>query len=166
MAEQQTLFDLEPPAAPRPIWERQAGFLSKMHTTWTHTPSGWIIRHCGHPTANFPYYIETQRGSHLYAPNGRGFQRLDLAKARVEQLWAGEPTPATEDLRVYAIVRSERVSNQSQPVASTLEHVTGYKDADKRRNELQQHEDRLHPKRSSWTRTIFCLQLETSMAFD
>jgi len=45
------------------------------------------VLHCGHPTANFPYYIRDVQGERqIYAPNGRGFQRLTEAKQYVEQL--------------------------------------------------------------------------------
>lgn len=54
-----------------------------------HVPSGMVVIHCGHPTANFPYYIQTPRGASIFAPNGRGFQRLALAKEHVERLWEG-----------------------------------------------------------------------------
>jgi hypothetical protein len=48
------------------------------------------VIHCGHPTANFPYYICSAQGETILAPNGRGFQLLALAKARVEQLHKGQ----------------------------------------------------------------------------
>jgi hypothetical protein len=47
-----------------------------------------MVRHCGHPTANFPYYIETLDGRPIYAPNGRGFTKLKDAKQRVEEEYA------------------------------------------------------------------------------
>lgn len=72
------------------LWEKTLG--PSGHQTcgaqYLHTPSGWVVRHCGHPTANFPYYIETPRGRHIYAPNGRGFQLLKDAKQRVEEEYA------------------------------------------------------------------------------
>ena len=83
--EQLTMFANTPTVdvAP-PIWERIASPIGRLSTTYLHRPSGYVVRHCGHPTANFPYYIETPEGANIYAPNGRGFQRLDLAKQHVE----------------------------------------------------------------------------------
>lgn len=79
------LFDLEAPAAPEPVWVRYAGSLGKLDTVHRHTRSGWEVRHCGHPTANFPYFILKPDGERLLNPNnGRGFQRLELAKIYVE----------------------------------------------------------------------------------
>ncbi len=62
---------------------------------WTRTPgpaggscgashahrSGWRVLHCGHPTANRPYYVIAWDGTTHFAPNGRGWQHLRDAKA-------------------------------------------------------------------------------------
>jgi hypothetical protein len=72
-------------AAPKPeVWERHAGALGKLDTFFVHVASGWTIHHCGHPTANFPYYILTPSGERILNGNGRGFQRLNLAKQFIE----------------------------------------------------------------------------------
>ena len=71
------------------VWVRYAGSLGKLDTVHVHARSGWQIHHCGHPTANFPYYIWKPDGERLLNPgNGRGFQRLALAKAFVEAMAA------------------------------------------------------------------------------
>jgi hypothetical protein len=82
---QLSLIDTAPVAPAAPEWERIAGALGKLNTVHIHTSSGWAVHHCGHPTANFPYYILTPDGERIVAPNGRGFQRLQLAKEHVEQ---------------------------------------------------------------------------------
>ena len=84
---QSTLFNLEPLAV-APTWERWGGgsVLGHKDAVYLHIPSGWQVRHCGHLTANFPYYILTPDGVVL-ADNGRGFQRLELAKQHLEKLW-------------------------------------------------------------------------------
>jgi hypothetical protein len=46
--------------------------------------AGYRVRHCGHPTALWPYYGQTPRTDLLTAPNGRGFQTLNQAQAAVE----------------------------------------------------------------------------------
>ena len=78
----------EPPLqeVPDPVWVRYAGSLGKLNTVHSHVPSGWQVHHCGHPTANFPYYILKPDGETVLNPdNGRGFQRLELAKSYVEK---------------------------------------------------------------------------------
>lgn len=37
---------------------------------------GWTVRHCGHPTANFPWYGVRPDGSIVKHKNGRAFQFL------------------------------------------------------------------------------------------
>ena len=81
---QLTLLTLEAAAPVAPIWQRVPGLLGKLDTVHIHTPSGWEIHHCGHPTANFPYVIYKPNGERILAPNGRGFQRLELAKKYAE----------------------------------------------------------------------------------
>ncbi len=48
--------------------------------------AGWIIQHCGHPTANFPYMLYDQDGMPRLAVNGRAHQNLAAAKAAAETL--------------------------------------------------------------------------------
>lgn len=51
--------------------------------TWRHW-SGWIVQHCGHPTALYPWYIETPSGQ----PSGAGtFRHLADAKTEAERLF-------------------------------------------------------------------------------
>jgi hypothetical protein len=47
---------------------------------------GYVIRHCGHPTALWPYYGTTPGGETILAPNGRGFGHLADAQAAMEKL--------------------------------------------------------------------------------
>lgn len=42
------------------------------------------VRHCGHPTALWPWYGLRPDGSMILAPNGRAFQFLQDAKAATE----------------------------------------------------------------------------------
>lgn len=84
---QDSLFNLEPYTV-APTWERWGGggIYGRIDAVHFHVPSGWQIRHCGHPTANYPYYILTPEQI-ILAPNGRGFMRLELAKQHLEQLY-------------------------------------------------------------------------------
>jgi hypothetical protein len=70
-----------------------------MKTDWTRKPgvaggtcgsrhlhsSGWQVIHCGHPTANFPYYVEDTTGKMHLDQNGRGFRLLERAKGYVDE---------------------------------------------------------------------------------
>lgn len=51
--------------------------------------SGWKVIHCGHPTANFPYYLESPEGFSMVAINGRGFRHLIDAKGAAESITSG-----------------------------------------------------------------------------
>jgi hypothetical protein len=83
----QSLLFVNEPQQERPsqVWERVAGSQGKLNTVHIHKPTGWQIHHCGHPTANFPYYILDADGRRILAANGRGFQRLELAKKHTEE---------------------------------------------------------------------------------
>jgi len=43
-------------------WTRVPATGDKCGARWIHSSSGWIVQHCGHPTANFPYYVITPEG--------------------------------------------------------------------------------------------------------
>ena len=43
------------------------------------------VRHCGHPTANWPYYIDAD--PIIVASNGHGFRLLVEAKQAAESLY-------------------------------------------------------------------------------
>ncbi len=61
------------------------GRAGKTSTHLLHVSSGWEIRHCGHPTANWPYYLVDPSAPDeiVIAPNGRGFRLLAEAKDAV-----------------------------------------------------------------------------------
>jgi hypothetical protein len=52
------------------------------------------VRHCGHPTANYPYYLVSPEprlaGCTVVSFNGMGFCRLGIAMEVVERIVAGE----------------------------------------------------------------------------
>jgi hypothetical protein len=45
---------------------------------------GWIVQHCGHPTALWPYLGWSPSGEMIVGENGKGFRTLALAQAEVE----------------------------------------------------------------------------------
>lgn len=42
---------------------RPDGTASKLSVRYTH-PAGWVVYHCGHPTANWPYGLIAPDGTH------------------------------------------------------------------------------------------------------
>jgi len=73
--------------APRITWRRIGG-RSSCGAEHEHLrdgkATGWYVKHCGHPTANFPYYVETPGGA-PFDRYGRGgvscYRTLAEAKA-------------------------------------------------------------------------------------
>jgi hypothetical protein len=60
--------------------------------------SGWKITHCGHATANWPYYLTApDRLECIVSHNGRGFKSREIAKDVVSKILAGEYKLTTED---------------------------------------------------------------------
>lgn len=57
-----------------------------------HDATGWEIHHCGHPTANWPWYAiapgDAETG--YVADHGRGWRTLDQAHEHVEDLIDGK----------------------------------------------------------------------------
>jgi hypothetical protein len=58
---------------------------------YEHSASGWIVQHCGHPTANWPYYLIDPEHPHDYtvSATGRGWRRLCEAMEAAEDVLAG-----------------------------------------------------------------------------
>lgn len=73
-----------------PVWVRFNG-ASGGHCGAIHVhESGWKVIHCGHPTANWPYYTESPDGKESrIGLNGRGFRYLVEAKKAVEAIVSG-----------------------------------------------------------------------------
>lgn len=83
--------------APRPGWVRQGAAGRTCAGAWQHA-SGWVLRHCGHPTALWPYYLEDPQGRMAVSHTGRGFHHLVDAQLALEGVLAGqlelvEPSP-------------------------------------------------------------------------
>ena len=70
----------------------------KCEAHWQHT-SGWEIRHCGHPTANWPYYLQDPERQELcvMTHNGLGFATLKCAMLAVEEIAAGRAQATTDN---------------------------------------------------------------------
>lgn len=90
-----TLFPIPAPAPtkgrpPREGWERLSPPGNKCFATYRHEASGWLVRHCGHPTANYPYYA-TKPGDDrtVVTHNGKGWRTCELAFLAVEAVLNG-----------------------------------------------------------------------------
>lgn len=67
-------------------WERRAGvYGGTCGAMWRLRGTDYFVRHCGHPTALWPYYGLRPDGSMILAPNGRAFRLLADAQAAVER---------------------------------------------------------------------------------
>jgi len=74
-------------------WVRLVGGHDKFQT-WQLAGTGYFVRHCGHPTANFPWYGERPDGSTITSGDrgecGMAFRYLDDAKVATELDHAGK----------------------------------------------------------------------------
>lgn len=74
----------------RPGWERlSAPGLPTCAGRFEHR-SGWLVEHCGHPTALWPYLLVPPGGGQpVVSFNGQGFASLRVAQEVAERLAAG-----------------------------------------------------------------------------
>lgn len=75
-----------------PGWQREGNLGTKIGAIYFHAESGWVVRHCSHPTANWPYYaIDPNDPERRVAVthNGQGFRTAQLAMEAVEGVLAG-----------------------------------------------------------------------------
>ena len=91
-----------------PGWTRESRPGDKLAGSWRHQRSGWRVRHCGHPTAIWPYHAEDERGRLVVHASGRGFRNLAQALGAVEQFHAGQVVLVQPEAGPFRIVsRSE-----------------------------------------------------------
>jgi hypothetical protein len=71
-------------------WIHLSGPGEKCGGAWLHH-SGWEVHHCGHPTANWPYYLVSPKNRRriVIAHSGRGFKTLAAAQTVVKGLVSG-----------------------------------------------------------------------------
>lgn len=99
-------------------WVRLSAPGDKLGACWHHPSSGWLIKHCGHPTANFPYEVFAPDGRRHLAPNGRCFMSLVAAAAgAAEASRASEPTALTCQVVVATHQGTEVLSELTLPTA-------------------------------------------------
>jgi len=90
----------------RPGWTRLSAAGCKLSTTWRHDASGWLVKHCGHQTANWPFYLVDPNYSEslTMSHNGRGFLGARKGIEAVEAILAGSMV-ATNDSCVPGVRR-------------------------------------------------------------
>lgn len=96
-------------------WERLSPPGRKSDATWFHG-SGWLVQHCGHPTANTPYQVRDPSAPErlIVSSSGRGFRSAALARQAVDGVLAGalvvcEGPAAVRFGRVWRIVPPSEV---------------------------------------------------------
>jgi len=73
-------------------WTRVDGGKGKLGAVWVHR-AGWELRHCGHPTAHYPWSLYNPAGETVAAPNGRAWPNLEMAARWVVETSGPEPMP-------------------------------------------------------------------------
>lgn len=72
-------------------WKRLSPPGHKLRAEWLHEASGWLVKHCGHPTANWPYYARQPHDPALVVThNGKAWRTLLEACEGVESVLRGE----------------------------------------------------------------------------
>lgn len=119
------LAHLRLPAQPTPSkgrdgWTRLSLPGDKLGAHWRHDASGWEVRHCSHPTSNYPYHgTDPSRPERVVVThNGRGFDCLGTALAIVEAIVAGTLV-ATEDRCGPLTLRVVNSSELAAEIAET-----------------------------------------------
>jgi hypothetical protein len=73
----------ETPLSPNQLaaqgWSANGGYRRYIHE------SGWVIEHCGHPTANWPYALYDPAGHMHCQPSGYAWRTVRQAVAYVNQ---------------------------------------------------------------------------------
>jgi len=64
-------------------WRRIDGHRCKTAALYQLAGTDFFIRHCGHPTANFPYYGIRPDGTIMLAKNGMAFRTLAIAQTEI-----------------------------------------------------------------------------------
>ena len=82
----------------RPGWTRLSQPGNKLSALWQHDASGWLVKHCGHPTANWPYHAVDPEHPDccVVTHNGFGYQTLLKACEAVEAVLAGSMVATNE----------------------------------------------------------------------
>lgn len=80
-------------------WVRESPAQGTVWTRWRDKLSGWKLQHCGHPTANWPYYLidPDHPDKTTVSFNGFGFKTVAVCKEVIERLSAGELRTSDEN---------------------------------------------------------------------
>ena len=87
-------------------WTRVTPPGQKLHALWRHGTSGIELRHCGHPTALYPYFAidPSDRATMIVTHNGHGFIDLLAGMEQVEAMLRGELVPVEVPSDRYGVV--------------------------------------------------------------
>lgn len=79
-------------------WQRLSQAGRTTSGWWKHMASGWMVQHCGHMTANWPYYLvdPAHPGCCTVTHNGKGYRTLKEACEAVEAILAGTMRTTSE----------------------------------------------------------------------
>lgn len=79
-------------------WTRVRGIRETKFVGFVHEASGWTVIHCGHPTANWPWYAQdpAHPGVAVMTHNGKGWRHIDRALQAVEDVLAGKARSTNE----------------------------------------------------------------------
>jgi hypothetical protein len=75
----------------RATYRRRPGWTKTHEGRWDLGATGYRVRHCGHPTALWPYCGETPEDQMILASSGRGIRTLNAAQGVVEVEALGRP---------------------------------------------------------------------------
>ena len=112
-------------------WTRLSPPGRKCDTWWRHDATGWEIRHCGHPTANWQYYAtdsrhpETVKVTH----NGLGFYSLLHAFECIDGVISGR-YETTDENCVDGIRRMSSYIAPSKGRGRVVSHTDGLCDVE------------------------------------
>jgi hypothetical protein len=106
----------------RPGWTRLSAPGHKLSALWRHDASGWLVKHCGHPTANWPYYATDPADPEertTVTHNGHGWRTLGDAFGQLEQVMRGDLVATNDSCgpRTRRVCRHDQV-REACPVHS------------------------------------------------
>ena len=91
-----------------PDWTKDRAGHAGKGADWCHVPSGWVTRHCGHPTALWPYYVEhPDQPSTIVVSVNLGWKTAAVAREAILVLAKGGATLVPHHTRASALCLQE-----------------------------------------------------------
>lgn len=109
-------------------WTRMSAPGNKCGARWRHDTSGWLVRHCGHPTANWPYYAtdpDDPEERVVVTHNGKGWRRLAEAMETVEGVLSGRLVATNERCgpRTRRVLSPAELATERERIAEKPENT-------------------------------------------